>query len=85
MVQDLDVSDLDENIFTKLPEVFTRPEISVASEEIPKQEDMEQWDYLIPKCISLMISKVDLLIGVNAREALEPKQVIRYVMLQRFC
>lgn len=77
LVQELEVSDLDENVFIKLPEVFTRPEIPVASEEIPKQEDIEQWDYLnsqvqLPK----LVSKVDLLIGVNVPEALEPKQVI---------
>ena len=42
LVNDLVVSDLDENVAIFLPEVLSRPAMPVSRDEIPKQEDVER-------------------------------------------
>ena len=46
LVNDLVVSDLDENVAILLPEVLSRPAMPVSRDEIPKQEDVERWSHL---------------------------------------
>ena len=46
IVNDLMVSDLDENVAILLPEVLSRPAMPVGRDEIPKQEDVERWLHL---------------------------------------
>ena len=77
LVRNLEVSDLNKNKFIPVPEAFTRSEIPVLGEEIPCEEDVENWPHLHGRIILPRIaSKVDLLIGVDIPEALEPKEII---------
>ncbi|XP_028416433.1 uncharacterized protein LOC114540499 [Dendronephthya gigantea] len=77
MLDDLEITDLDENNLIHLPEVLCRPNIPVTKDEIPTQEDVDLWRYLhgyvhLPK----INSEVELLIGANVPEALQPIQII---------
>lgn len=47
VVKDLVISDLDENVFMKLPAaLYTGPEIPVSKADIPTQRDVDQWPHL---------------------------------------
>jgi len=46
LVNDLVVSDLDENVAILLPDVLSRPAMPVGRDEIPKQEDVQRWSHL---------------------------------------
>ena len=77
IVKDLEVSDLDENVVIPLHETLTRPAMPVAKHEIPTQEDVERWPHLRSYVnLSELDSQVELLIGANVPEALQPREVI---------
>ena len=66
LVNDLVVSDLDENVAILLPEVLSRPAMPVGRDEIPKQKDVEQWSHLQDHVyLTDLNSGVDLLIGAD--------------------
>ena len=47
LINDLVVSDLDENEYISLPVLYTRSEIPVTSrDDIPTQDDVDQWPHL---------------------------------------
>jgi len=72
-----EVSDLDKNIVSPLHEVLSRPVMPVAKDEIPKQEDVERWPHLRGFVHQPELdSHVELLIGANVPEALQPREVI---------
>ena len=77
LVNDLVVSDLDENVAILLPEVLSRPAMPVGRDEIPKQEDVERWLHLQGHVyLTDLNSGVDLLIGADVPEALQPREII---------
>ena len=77
MVRGLEVTDMDENNIVFLPEVLYTPQIPVSKDEIPTQEDIDRWKYLQEHVHMQNInSEVELLIGANVPEALQPMQVI---------
>ena len=77
LVNDLMVSDLDENVAILLPEVLSRPAMSVSRDVIPKQEDVERWSHLQGHVyLTDLNSGVDLLIGADVPEALQPREII---------
>ena len=77
MLNDLEVTDLDENNTILLPEVLCRPNIPVSKDEIPTQEDVDRWRYLHGYIhLHNINSEVELLIGANIPEALQPIQII---------
>ena len=77
IVRDLVVSDLDENVLIPLHEVLSRPVMPVARDEIPRQEDVERWPHLRGHMyLTELDSQVDLLIGADVPEALQPREVI---------
>ncbi|KAL9961445.1 hypothetical protein ACROYT_G030386 [Oculina patagonica] len=51
-----------------------QPALPVAKDEIPRQEDVERWLGYVH--LSELNSKVDLLIGANVPEALQPREAI---------
>ena len=63
LIRDLVVSDLNENNFVNLPALYTRPEIPVAEEDIPTQEDADQWPHLDGVFIPHCDAEIRLLIG----------------------
>ena len=77
LVNDLVVSDLDENVAILLPDVLSRPAMPVGRDEIPKQEDVERWSHLQGYVyLSNLNSGVDLLIGADVPEALQLREII---------
>ena len=77
VVTNLEVTDLDENVVISLPEVLSRPSMPVVKDEIPKQEDVERWPHLQGYVyLAELNSEVDLLIGADVPEALQPREVV---------
>ena len=72
----LEVLDLGEENLFELPVVFTRPSLPVTTESVANQQDVEKWRYLSKVKIPNIDADVGLLIGSDAPEILEPKQVI---------
>ncbi|XP_068690788.1 uncharacterized protein [Montipora foliosa] len=75
LIRDLVVSDLDENHFVHLPTLYTRPEIPVSKEDIPTQEDEDQWPHLDGVFIPQVDAEIGLLIASDVPEALDPVEV----------
>lgn len=76
VVSGLEVSALDSDTFLPLPDIFTRKEMPVTTSSIPKQNDLADWAYLSKVTIPSINSKVELLIGTNAPNLLEPWEVV---------
>ncbi|XP_073231681.1 uncharacterized protein [Porites lutea] len=69
------MSDLDENV-VPLREVYSRPTMPVSKDEVPKQEDVNRWPHLRGFVyLTELNSQVDLLIGSDIPEALQPKEI----------
>jgi len=75
-VVSLEVMDLDEENLFKLSVVFTRPSLPVTTESVGNQQDVEKWRCLCEVKIPNINADVSLLIGCDAPEILEPKEVI---------
>ena len=69
------MSDLDENDFVSLPALHTRPEIPVCEEDIPIQEDVDQWPHLDGVFIPHFDAEIGLLICSDVPEVLDPVEI----------
>ncbi len=76
VVKDLEVCSLDGKEFIKLPDVYTRQEIPVDKEHIPKQKDIRKWPYLQDVDIPTINAEVGLLIGINVPKLMEPWRIV---------
>ena len=74
---DLEVYDLEENVFFNLNTVFTRPTLPVTRHDAANQEDVNRWPHLAGVTIPTLETSVDLLIGNDHNKVLEPNEVIR--------
>ena len=74
-VVSLQVMDLEEENAVDLPCVFTRPKLPVAVENGAQQEDVDRWPHLAGIRITKIDANVGLLIGSDAPEVLQPKEV----------
>ncbi|PFX26292.1 putative PPE family protein PPE24 [Stylophora pistillata] len=68
-------SDLDENNFVNLPALYKRLEIPVSEEDIPTQEDADQWPHLDGVFVLPCDAEIGLLIGSDVSEALDPVEI----------
>jgi len=75
LIRDLEVSGLDENDFVSLPALYTRPEIPVCEEDIPTQEDVDQWPHLGGVLIPHVDTEIGLLIVSDVPETLDPVEI----------
>ncbi|KAK2565490.1 hypothetical protein P5673_010560 [Acropora cervicornis] len=75
LIRDLVVSDLDENHFVHLPMPYTRPEIPPTKNDIPTQEDVDQWPDLDGVFIPQVDAEIGLLIAGDVPKALDPNEV----------
>ena len=75
LIRDLVVSDLDENHFVHLPMPYTRPEIPPSKNDIPTQEDVDQWPDLDGVFIPQVDAEIGLLIAGDVPKALDPNEV----------
>ncbi len=76
LLSGLEVSELKGNNFIPLPEVYTQRSMPVTKDNIPTQEDLKEWSYLSDLQLPKIDSDIDLLIGMNAANVMEPWQVI---------
>lgn len=76
LVRGIEVSELKSNKFIPLPEVYTQRSMPVTKDNIPTQEDLKKWPYLSEVQLPQIDSDVELLIGMNAANVMEPWQVI---------
>ena len=76
VVSGIEVSALYSNNFLPLPDLFTQKEMPVTTNNIPKQKDLAQWEYLSQVKLPSIRSKVELLIGTNAPKCIEPWEVV---------
>ncbi|XP_075340361.1 zonadhesin-like [Odontesthes bonariensis] len=79
MLTDLEVAGLDSDTFCGLPEMFTQRSMPVNRGNIRHSKDLQRWPHLRHIRIPEIDADVDLLIGTNVPQALEPWEVIRAV------
>lgn len=76
IVVSLQVSDLDHKNTVELMDVYSCKKLPVTEKDIPQQEDANRWSHLDGlKLPRLKYTDIDLLIGSDVPQALEPKQV----------
>ena len=73
----LEVYDLQDNVFFILPAVFRRPNIPVTSHDAANEADVDKWPHLVGVTIPTKKAIVDLLIGSDNSKVIEPKEVKR--------
>lgn len=79
MLADLEVAGLDSDNFCDLPEIFTQRSMPVHRGNIPQTKDLRRWPHLRHINIQEIEAEVDLLIGTNVPQALEPWEVVHAV------
>ncbi len=77
VLNDLEVSGLNQEHFCSLPEVYTQKTMPVDKSNIATQNYLACWPHLNHICLPSIDAGVELLIGANVPEALEPWQIIR--------
>ncbi len=79
IVRDLTVTDLQGENAIALPKTYSRDEIPVTPDQIPRPDSVHRWKNLqnvadyIPECMPNL--QIGLLIGLNCPAALEPQEV----------
>ncbi len=66
MVNGLEVSSLESDDFIELPPLYTQEEIPVTKEQIPTQDDVQEWNYLEEVKLPCIDADIGLLIGCDA-------------------
>lgn len=77
IVSGLEVAGLDHEDFSELPGTYTQESMPVHKGNIAKQSDLENWPHLKHVYLPEIDAGIELLIGTNVPQALEPLQVIR--------
>ena len=72
----LEVGNMEDGTFLKLPKVYTQTKIPVTKRNILTQTDLNRWPYLQEIQVKEFDADVDLLIGVNTPKAMEPWRII---------
>ncbi|XP_078284132.1 uncharacterized protein LOC144609514 [Rhinoraja longicauda] len=75
-IANMEMSSLEEDNFIQVSDVFTQETMPVSHPNVHKQKDLERWPHLKEVKLPKINSGIDLLIGTNASEALEPIEVI---------
>ena len=75
LVVSLEVLDLEEENLVELPIVFTRPKLPVSVTNAANQHDIDRWPHLTGISIPKIEADVGLLIGSDAPEVLEPREI----------
>lgn len=77
VLKDLEVSGLNQEHYCSLSEVYTQKTMPVSKTNIATQKDLACWPHLSHLSLPSIDADVELLIGANVPEALEPWQIIR--------
>lgn len=79
ILDDLEITDINNENTIPLPEVFTQTKIPASKENIVKQHDIDSWNYLQKVKlheIDMPNTEIGILIGNNVPKAMEPMEVI---------
>ncbi|KAK0150375.1 hypothetical protein N1851_008532 [Merluccius polli] len=76
IVSGLEVSNMEGLLYHKLPETYTQTKLPVSKQHIPTQESINKWKYLREVKIPQLDADIELLIGTNAANLMEPWKVI---------
>lgn len=76
MVAGMEISSLTGRQFYELPRVYTQKKMPAGTSNIVREEDLAKWPYLDHLKIPRIQAEVELLIGTNASNLLEPWEVI---------
>ena len=71
----LEISNLCGNHTIELPNVFSRPSLPITVDDIPRQTDVDRWAYLQSIHVPHIDAEIELLIGNDAPNVLEPKEI----------
>ena len=63
-------------MYIVLPEIYTHKDIPVSKENIPVQEDLEEWPHLHGIELPQIKADIGLLIGCDVYKAMEPWEII---------
>ena len=77
LVVNLEVSDLQGRNVVELSNVFSRVKLPVTVDDMPVQSDVERWFYLKDIDLPCIDADIELLIGSDVPELLEPHEVQR--------
>ena len=72
----LQVSDMEEGEFIRLPPVYTLNKLPVCKQDVPRDEDLKRWPHLDEVDMQELDCDVGLMIGSNVPEAIEPWEVL---------
>ena len=72
----MEISAVDENYFIALPEVYTQESMPVDTSSIPTNDDLSRCPYLREVNLLTVKANLELLIGSNVPNALEPWEVV---------
>ena len=72
----LQVGHLDGSVYIELPKVYTQYEIPVSKGNLLIQHDLEKWPYLKGIELDSIDANVEILIGMNVPQAMQPWQVV---------
>ena len=76
-IVNLEVFDLNQENFIDLPTVFSTAKLPVSKENMASQQDVEKWSHLEGIEIPKIDAEVNLLIGSDVPQALEPLEIKR--------
>lgn len=77
IINGLEISKFSGKHFFELPEVFTRKEMPVSTDNIISERKLAKWPYLKGIHIPCIRADIDLLIGTNASKLMEPWEVVK--------
>ena len=77
LIQNLTVSDFDENEHVVLSQCFSIKSLPTSESEISSKVDLTEWGYLDQIPERDLDAKVDLLIGSDYPQVLQPHEVVR--------
>ena len=75
IIAGLEVTDMDENVRITLPLVYSKEELLIGDEDIPRAEDVEEWPDLRNLPFNLVEAGVGLIIGINVSSYLKRSNV----------
>ena len=75
-INDLEVMDLDGNEKIILPLVYSKSELPIAREDIPRKSEIADFPYLNEVPFQFVDANVGLLVGINIPEALKPLEIV---------
>ena len=78
-IASLEIMDLDNTVSIDVPQVFVVEKLNISKDAVATQEDVKSWPYLHDLVLPTKLEDctVNLLIGVNIPEALQPGEIRR--------